>query len=138
MATFRVDGLEALNSAFADIASFSDEAIDAMLDAEADIVVAAQKQTAESMLQGPYNKGAVAASITKGPIKPTNDGRSMEIQFVGTQHGEQLARIAYINEYGKTNQPARPFIKTANEQCAGAALKAASDAYDRYLKSKNL
>ena len=48
----------------------------------------------------------------------------------------RVAEIAFINEFGKKNQPARPFISQANESNAGAAVDAAADVYDRYLSSK--
>ena len=57
----------------------------------------------------------------------------MFIEFAGTQHGESIATIAYINEYGKTNQPARPFIATANAKCENEAVEKAASVFPDYI-----
>ena len=135
MASFNVSGMPGLEKFFDDLMLGSDEMIDEMLDAMADMVVEAQKRTASTMLQGPFYKGGVAGAVAKGRIKKSKDGRVLPIEFVGTQHGEDLARIAYINEFGKTNQPARPFIATANAQCEVEAVeKAASVLFNHYSR----
>jgi HK97 gp10 family phage protein len=133
MATFQVTGLDNLINAFERLAELPDGTIEAMLLAEANIVAEAQKRTAASMLQGPYYAGGVAESVTVGKMKKAGGARTLSITFDGTQHGEPLARIAMINEYGKTNQPARPFARTAIEECAPAAEKAAQTIYETYL-----
>ena len=135
---FRVQGLDDLIRAFDDLSSLPDAITDEMLSVQADLVVEAQKRTASTMLQGPYYAGGVAGAVKKSGVRHTPEGKAIEIGFSGKQHGEDISRIAYINEYGKTNQPARPFIKTANEQAEGPALAAAKKVYDGYLKSKNL
>lgn len=138
MASFRIDGLSDLLDDLEDIALLSDEVTDKMLNAEADVMVEAEKKTASTMLQGPYYAGGVAESVGKGKTKKADYGEYIDVVFKGTQHGERLAAIAYINEYGKTNQPARPFIMTAIEQDGDRAVDAAAKVYDEYLKSKNL
>lgn len=134
MASFNVSGMPGLERFFDDLMLGSDEMIDEMLGAMADVVVEAQKRTASTMLQGPFYKGGVAGAVAKGRIKKSRDGRVLPIEFVGTQHGEELARIAYINEYGKTNQPARPFIATANAQCEEEAVEKAAFVFEKYTK----
>ena len=134
MASFNVSGMPGLERFFDDLMLGSDEMIDEMLGAMADVVVEAQKRTASTMLQGPFYKGGVAGAVAKGRIKKSRDGRVLPIEFVGTQHGEELARIAYINEFGKTNQPARPFIATANAQCEGEAVEKAAFVFEKYTK----
>lgn len=136
MARFEVSGLDELQQFFDDVLLLPDSVTDDMLRAEADIVVEAEKQTASTMLQGPYYQGAVAGSIQAGAIKKTGDGKALDVVFSGRQHGESLARIAYINEFGKTNQPARPFIKTAVEQSADRAVEAAADVLQKHINSK--
>ncbi len=142
MPSFRVDGLEDLIRSFDDLASLPDEVTEEMLNAEADVVVAAQKRTAEGMLQGRYYKGAVARGVTKGKMQTFFGGKVQYITFKGSvkdkkhKKGTRVAEIAFINEFGKVNQPARPFVNTANEESADAAVGKAADVYDRYLKSK--
>jgi len=135
MARFEIEGMLDLSSRFDALIDLPDEVTDEMLEKMGDVVVREQKQTASAMLQGPYNKGGVAGAITKGKVKRIGDGKSLSIDFVGTQHGESLSRIAYINEYGKTNQPARPFIATANAKAENEAVeKAASVLFNHYSR----
>src|SRR5574344_652932 len=125
MAQFVTDGLDGLENFFDNLAALPDEIIDRMLNAEADIEVSAQKRTASSMLNGPYSKGAVSGAVKKSKSKKTKSGRAINIDFHGEQHGNKISEIAFVNEFGKQGQEARPFIKTANEECADAAVEAA-------------
>jgi HK97 gp10 family phage protein len=139
MAQIEFSGIGEMESALSDIANDIDGLADEMLNAMGDVVVPAQKKTASAMLRGKYYKGAVAASITKSRVKiAKKGGKVMFIEFVGTQHGEDLSTIAYINEYGKTNQPARPFIMTANEQSETEAVEKAASVLFNHYKGKGL
>lgn len=104
-----------------------------MLNAMADVVVEAQRDEANAMLQGPYNKGAVAAAVKKGNPATGGSNPSIKVTFEGTQHGNRLGEIAFVNEYGKTNQPARPFIMTANAKCETETTEAAAEIFYKYL-----
>lgn len=138
MARIEFSGIGDMANTFNELAVEIDEVSDDMLNAMGDVVVPAQKRTASAMLRGPYNKGAVMASIQKSRVKRGKGGKVMFIEFVGTQHGESLSTIAYINEYGKTNQPARPFIMTANEQSEAAAVEKAASVLFNYYGKKGL
>ena len=118
---------------FDKFASLPDDVIDGMLNAEADVIKKAQAKTARQMLQGPYNKRVVENALKLGRIKKTRDHKYMFVTFGGTQHGNEVSEIAFVNEYGKKGQPARPFIKAANEQHAEEAVDAAAKVYDQYL-----
>ena len=135
MARFSVDGLSGLEDLFEHIREIPYYVLEEMLDKQADVVVSAQRETANSMLEGRYNKGAVKAAIKKGKTKRTRAGLVKHITFNGKQHGVRLAEIAFINEYGKHGQPARPFIRTANEKCADAAQIAAEEVFDDWIES---
>lgn len=135
MAMLQIDGLDEL---LRDLLGAEKLPVDEMLNAGADVAVAAQKSKADAMLQGPYNKGAVMASIRKYGVVKTSSGGYIKIAFPGSQHGNSITEIAYINEYGKTNQPARPFISTANEESAGDVAVAEYHVYDKHLRKHNL
>ena len=126
MARIEVTGLHETLISMEKIANIPDSVMQAMMEAQADIVVEAQKRTASTMLQGPYYRGGVAGGVSKGKFKRTKDGAEHYVVFKGTQHGTRIAEIAFINEYGKKGQPARPFIKTANEQAVDEATEAAA------------
>lgn len=139
MPSFKVEGLEELGDFFDNLAAVPDAVIDAMLNAEADVAVDAQKRTADSMLHGEYWTGDLARSVTKGKVKGGKDGRSLTISFKGSRTRANTTtpntEIAFVNEFGKRGQPARPFIKTANEQCADEAVAAAGKEYDKWLNT---
>lgn len=136
MASFSVNGLDEYAFGFEELANIPDSVIEEMLKAEGEIIKKGQEHTASTMLQGPYYAGGVAGSIKVGDMKRGGSGRVVYVSFDGTQHGNRVAEIAFINEFGKKNQPARPFISEANETNAGSAVDAAADVYDKYLTSK--
>lgn len=138
MASFSVNGLDEYAFSMEELASIPDSVINDMLSAEKEIIKEGQIREAKSMLQGPYYEGGVAGAVTAGSMKTSETGRYCYITFNGTQHGNRVAEIAFINEFGKHNQPARPFISQANEKNASAAVDAAEAVYDKYLKSKGL
>lgn len=138
MADFDFVGIDELERDFSNIAKLPASVQDEILEAEAGVIMPAQKRMALSMLTGPYNKGAVAGAVTKNRPVATADGRKMYLTFKGTQHGNRIAEIAFVNEYGKKNQPARPFIKTALETHADEAVDAGYRVYDKWLTKNNL
>lgn len=131
-------GVDALANVLKEIANIPQQVQGEIVDAMADVIKDAQVYTAGTMLQGPYNEGGVASSITKSRIKKRKSGPYVDIEFKGEQHGNRLAEIAFVNEYGKKSQPARPFIKTANKLSDEPSKKAGRDKYDAWLKSKGV
>lgn len=161
MARYSAYGLDELIDIFDDLATMPDEVPIGMLNAEADVLVKAQKSVGKSM--GVHKTGMTLDSIQKKPIaKKTQAGWMQEIypkgirkeavassdssdttktrykKTKGKGYAVRNAEVAFINEFGKKGQPARPFIATANEQYGDAALAAAAEVYDNYLKSKGL
>lgn len=109
-----------------------------MLHAAADVVVKAQKRTAEKMLSGKYATGKLVESIGKSRIKTNvKDGKYIRIIFKGSRTRRGLTtrngEIAFINEYGKHGQAPRQFIRIANEECEEEALDAAGKVFDKFL-----
>jgi len=138
MAILSTNGLDEYIFSLEELSQIPDSVIDEMLNAEAKVIKKGQEQTASSMLRGKYYRGGVVSGIRVGKPKRTNGGRAVYVTFNGTQHGNRIAEIAFVNEFGKKNQPARPFIREANEKNADAAVDAAAEVYDKHLKSKNL
>ena len=138
MADFQVSGLDDLLLSLQDVAALPEDVQDEMLNAQADVVLAAQKKSALSIA----DTGQTARSLRKGKPKTRKGIRSISITFSGSRkRGRSTTRnaeIAFINEYGKTGMPARNFIRTANEQSAAASTQAAAAVYDQYLQSKGL
>lgn len=140
MAEIGFSGLDELMLSMEEIAQIPDEVQDAMLNAQADVVTAAQKARARAY--GVQDTGLVIFSIKKGKPKRKKGVRVIYITPSGTRRrGKQTVRnaeIAFINEYGDRRQRARPFIRDANEACAEATTQAGFEVYDKWLKSKNL
>lgn len=140
MAEIGFSGLDELMLSMEEISQIPDEVQDAMLNAQADVVTAAQK--AKARAYGVQDTGLVISSIKKGKPKRKKGVRVIYITPSGTRRrGKQTVRnaeIAFINEYGTKRQRARPFIRDANEACAEATTQAGFEVYDKWLKSKNL
>ncbi|MDE7261955.1 MAG: hypothetical protein K2N78_07875 [Oscillospiraceae bacterium] len=139
MARFEVSGIADLCNDLASLAELPDSVTDDILNAEADVIVDAQRRTMERMLKGRYSTGDTARSIKKGKIKKGKDGKCISVSPQGTnRRGERNAAVAFINEYGKRGQPARPAIRTANAEAESAAIEAGEKVYHAYLDSKKL
>lgn len=136
MATFNTSDIDKFAFDFEELANLPDSVIEEMLKAEGEIIRRAQSEYARAMLQGPYNKRAVEKAPKVGKLKKTRNGRAIYVSFEGTQHKTRISEIAFINEFGKHNQPARQFIRTANEKHADEAVDAAAKVYDQYLTKK--
>lgn len=136
MASFSVNDLDQYAFDLNELADIPDSVIREMLLAEGEVIRKGQAQTARTMLQGPYYEGGVAGGAMVGKVKRRGNSSTVYVTFEGTQHGNRVAEIAFINEFGKKNQPPRPFIAQANEANASSAVDAAAQVYDKYLKSK--
>lgn len=140
MARFECNDLAGLIMDLEELANMPDSVITDILNAEADIIVDAQKASARSM--GVEDSGLTVSSIKKGKPKTTSKGKAIYVYPQGSRkRGNKTTRnaeIAFINEFGKHGQPARPFINTANEKGADKAVNAALKVYDDYLKTKKL
>lgn len=138
MANLDISDFDRYALAFDELAKMPDSVLTEMCEAGGEIIRKTQAKTAERMLQGKYYKGAVAKNVKLGKVRRSRRVVEVYINFEGKQHGIRIAEIAYINEYGKKNQPARPFIKTANEECADRAVDAAAKIYNDYLDKTGL
>lgn len=138
MAEFDVSGLDDLMLSLQDVADLPETVQDAMLDAQADVVLRAQQSAAQAIA----DTGQTARSLRKSKPRTRKGIRSISITFAGSRkRGDTTTRnaeIAFVNEYGKKGVPARNFIRKANEQSAAASTQAAASVYDQYLQSKGL
>lgn len=138
---FSVSGLDELMLSMKEIEEIPEDVVDEMLNAQADVLIEAQK--AEGKTMGVHRTGLTLSKIRKTKVKRTKGGgRAIYVYPHGSRkRGEKSTRnaeIAFVNEFGKRGQRARPFIHTANERSAEKTTKAAFVIYDRWLKSKNL
>lgn len=144
MGRLTVNGLDALSDDFAALARLPDSVVEGILEAEAGVILPAQRVEIEKQWNGPKNlsTGMSAKSIKKGKVKKDRDGRSLSIYPQGTRkrggRTTRNAEIAFINEYGKRGQPARPAIDAANKKKEKEAIDAGERVYNQFLDSRNL
>lgn len=137
MARFEVKGFETLIHDLNEFANATADLIDEMLIAQADIVVEHQKRKGREY--GVYRTGVTLNSIKRKAPKQDDNGRYIIVTPMGNNSkGVRNAEVAFINEYGKRGQKARPFIRDGNKAAEPEADKAAEKIYNDFLKSKNL
>ncbi len=141
MARFDTNGLDRLVLDLTELANIPEDTLSQMLNEEADIIAAGQKEMAYTM--GVFDTGATQAAIVKGPVKKTRYGdRCIYVYPRGevTRNGRtyRLAERAFINEFGRRGQPARPFIAEANNKYIGTAVNAAVEILDAYIDKCDL
>ena len=143
MATMSVNGFEGVNVSFNALLQGGKALATDMLTAEAEIVQAKQKSVGRQMgVYDPSSSVHTVEKVTHGNVVKKDDEYRMFVYPQGSRtRGNTTTRnaeIAFINEYGKTGQAARPWITTANAQAEEKALDAAEDVYDKFLKENDL
>lgn len=144
MAQLEVDGLNGLLEDLEALAGLPDSVADGILEAEADVIVQAQREEIGRQWKGPYSEGISAGAVKKGKVKEGRAGRSITVSPQGSRkRGGKSARnaeIAFINEYGAPGRgiAARPAIAAANAKAEEAAVEAGERVFNAYLDSKNL
>lgn len=144
MGSMKTNGIDTLHSDLSELAYLPDRVLTDMLNAEADVVLSAQRSEIESRWKGPYSLGVSAKSVKKGRVKKGKDGYSISIYPQGSRkRGKKTVRnaeIAFINEYGapKRNIRPRPAIKDALDKKGDEAVAAGEKVYNKFLDSMNL
>lgn len=139
MARITAVGLDGLMADLSAVAALPDPVAEEMLQAEANIIVKAQKDV--GMRMRVHQTGVTLGAIKSTKMKRAKRGRVVDVYPQGkNKHGDKNAMVAFLTEYGvsKRKIPPRPFIRTANEEATPAAIEAATAVYDRFLKSKKL
>lgn len=129
MARLEIQGMDELNAALKRIGEVPPEVKTSALGSMADIAAAAIKRSGESMgVRDPESSVHILDKISRSKAKITQAGGYQDITFSGSRtRGKTKTRnaeIAFVNEYGKRGQPARPFIgqaMTQNEEKIAAA-----------------
>ena len=141
MAEVFFSGLDDLMLTMEQLSQIPDDVQDAMLNAQADVVVQAQKDKARA-----YNvqdTGEMIRSIKKGRVKQKRGGgKVIYVTPSGTRmRGNKKVRnaeIAFVNEYGTRDQQARPFIRDANETSAKATTEAGAEIFFKWQEKQGL
>lgn len=137
--------LEELNELILDmeeLASLPDEIILQMLEAEAEVVKAAQVRSIQETFSQDRTHQLEASLKVNRTLRRARDGSAyitMTPSGVRT-NGVRNAEVAFVEEFGAKNRgiPAHQWMRRANESAADDAVEAAARVYDRYLKEKGL
>lgn len=118
MPSLELLGFEDLSDAFARISNIPKNVTEDALKAMAAVAAAKIRSTGEAMgVRDPKSDVHILDKIKTAKPKVTASGGYANITFSGTRtRGKTKTRnaeIAFVNEYGKRGQPARPFIGTA-------------------------
>ncbi|MEE1273286.1 MAG: hypothetical protein UHI81_02170 [Olegusella sp.] len=121
MARVSLEGFSDVDAMFAKLGDVpwdvTRQALDQMAEAGEDAV----RRTGRSMgVRDPESGVHILDKVPHTKPKQTDGGGYCEVTFSGSRRrGNTTTRnseIAFINEYGKEGQPARPFIRQAGEQ----------------------
>ena len=129
MAVVKVEGFADLDEMFRKLGDVPFDVTAAALDAMAEEGERAVRSTGAAMgVRDPESDTHILDHVTHSRPRQTDDGGKTAVTFSGSRtRGNTKTRnaeIAFVNEYGKRGQPARPFIgqaMTANEEKIAAA-----------------
>lgn len=118
MASFSVSGMDELSAAFGRIENIPWEVTEEALGKMADIAAAKVKSQGETMgVRDAESAEHILDRIRTTRAKKDDAGGHQDITFSGSRLRNGIrtrnAEIAFVQEYGKRGQQARPFIGTA-------------------------
>ena len=137
MAEFRMEGLAEVEKLFGSLENIPEDVQDEMLRQGATVLEAEQRKQARAFRV--QDTGLMIRKIKVGRIKRLKDGsKAIYITPTGTRtRGKTKTRnaeIAFIAEYGKTTQTARPSLATARTKAERAIIAAEDKVYGEYLE----
>lgn len=132
MPKLELSGFDELTAAFDKISDVPEEVQMKALTAMEKIAATEIKKSGETYgVRDPESSSHVLDSIKMNKPKKTDTGGYADVTFSGTRtrSGKQVrqAEIAFINEYGKKNQQARPFVGEAMNKNADAIVRVGAD-----------
>lgn len=125
MGTFSTGGIAAEMAKFDRIAKNADKAIGKAVKAGGKALAQRLSESAP-VYAGPHHDvtpGALRDSIKAGTVKyNAGDGWHCKVAPQGDDHGEPLAKIGNIVEYGHSDTPAHPWFMPTVEQASGEVV----------------
>ena len=129
MATFTCSGISAQLAKFDKLGKGTDAACQKAVKAGGCLLAERLADAA------PYRTGALSKSIKAGKVDyNAGDGYHCEVKPVGTNHGESLAKIGNILEYGRSNMAPRPWFNPTVENARGEVTQAMQSAFEQAQK----
>lgn len=139
MAKLELEGFAELDGVFDHLAQVPKPVKEQALKAMADVAAPQIKRSGEAMgVRDDESSAHILDNIKLAKPKTDDSGGYLDINFTGTRTRGRTktrnAEIAFVNEYGKRNQRARPFIGTAMEQHADKIAAAGADVLWDYIE----
>ena len=139
MATLEIQGFEDLESAFKRISDIPWEVTEEALGQMATVAAGKIKATGESMgVRDPESNVHILDKIKLAKAKKTMTGGELAITFSGTRTRRKIetrnAEIAFVNEYGKRGQKARPFVGIAMSENEDKIMAAAETVIGEWIE----
>lgn len=131
-----ISGFDELNDAFARLKDVPESVMQESLEAMSKTALPLIKAKGEAMgVRDPESNVHILDKLKETKFVKTDTGGHIDIYFSGTRtrSGEKTrnAEIAFVNEYGKRSQAARPFMGTAlaenEDKIANAGIKVLGD-----------
>ena len=141
MPAFSFYGTEDLAAAFKKMSNIPNDVKAKAMTAAGNIVAEEQRRVGEEKgIRAPESNAHILDKIKVNNPKIEENGASVTITFSGSRKrgrtSTRNAEIAFINEFGKRGQPARPFISVANKKAQERALDAAADVIHDYIEKQ--
>ena len=141
MASLELLGFDSLDQVFREISEIPWSVTEDALDAMAETAMPKIRSSGESMgVRDPESDVHILDKLKRNKAKQTDSGGTETVTFSGTRtrHGTRTrnAEIAFINEYGKRGQPARPFIARAMADNEDAILDAAEKIVGDWIETE--
>lgn len=115
MAQFNTVGFDDIEKEFLKHSELATKAIPKMLEAGAAILVEAQKEEAKTLKV--EDSGDLIRSIKASKVKSSSIDATITVAPTGkNRNGIRNAEVGFVNEYGTSKQPARPWMETANKK----------------------
>lgn len=138
MAKFEVSGMSEVEKLFGRLENIPEDVQDEMLRQGAAVLEEGQRKQARAF--GVEDTGLVIRKIKAGKVKRLKDGgKAIYVTPTGTRtRGKTKTRnaeIAFVAEYGKKGQKARPFLATAMVKEEDSIIAAEDKVYGEYLES---
>ena len=139
MASFMCYGPDELASALNKISDIPEEVKIDALKAGGKIIAAEQKKVGEEKgIRDPNSNVHILDKIKVNKPKIKRYSASVSITFSGNRKRGKTktrnAEIAFFNEFGTKEMPARPFISVANAKAKEKAIKAIADVIHDYIE----
>lgn len=140
MASFELYGFDGLQDALQRISQIPDSVKKEALDQMAQVAADKIQSTGQTMgVRDPESDEHILDRIKPGKAKTSERGGYKMVNFSGSRRrgrtSTRNAEIAFVNEYGKRGQAARPFIGTAMSQNADAITAPAEKVIGDWIES---